>query len=66
MGRSARIAARSSYPLFSLLIPAPLLAGVQNIAGVTQRLRSTRGTDGLDSYVGLIALVLLTSALVDH
>ena len=48
------------------VIPAPLLAGVQNIAGVTQRLRSTPCTDGLDSYVGLIALVLLTYALVDH
>ena len=56
----------TAQPLFSLLIPAPLLAGVQNIAGVTQRLRSTPGTDGLDSYVGLIALVLLTYALVDH
>ena len=54
------------HTLFSLLIPAPLLAGVQNIAGVTLRLRSTPGTDGLDSYVGLIVLVLLTSALVDH
>ena len=53
-------------PLFSLLIAAPLLAGVQNFAGVTQQLRSTPGTDSLDSYVGLIALVLLTSALVDH
>ena len=47
---------------FSLLIAAPLLAGVQNFPGVTQHLR----TDGTDSFVGLIVLVLLTSALVDH
>ena len=46
----------------SLLIAAPLLAGVQNFPGVTQHLR----TDGTDSFVGLIVLVLLTSALVDH
>ena len=30
--------------------------------GVTQHLR----TDGTDSFVGLIVLILLTSALVDH